>query len=271
VLINEQSSVFSIADFVERKSTFFRAESWLTRFAKRALPELGMNISSKRNYLRLGDLLLEGCSEPKVLVVGGGILGHGMEPLTSKASIKLIESDVALTPRTTVICDAHDLPFADQSFDGVIAQAVLEHVVDPYRCVAEFHRVLRERGLIYAETPFMQQVHGGRYDFTRFTYRGHRRLFRRFDEVESGLAGGPATALAWSYQYFLLSFARREATRAALKAIARITAFWLKYVDLLLINKASAFDAASGYYFMGRKSDATLADRDLVCRYFGRD
>ncbi len=253
---------------MDRRSTYFRPESWLTRFAKGALPELGMNINSKRNYLRLGHLLLKECSKPKVLVVGAGILGHGMEALTSKPSIELIESDVALAPRTNVICDAHDLPFADESLDGVVAQAVLEHVVDPYRCVAEFHRVLRGRGLIYAQTPFMQQVHGGEYDFTRFTYRGHRRLFRQFDEVDSGLAGGPATALAWSYQYLLLSFARRKATRAGIKAFARVTAFWLKYIDRLVIGKAGAFDAASGYYFMGRKSTATLADRDLIHRYF---
>ncbi len=41
-----------------------------------------------------------------------------------------------------LICDAHDIPFADRSFDGVIVQAVLEHVVDPFRCCEEIHRVL---------------------------------------------------------------------------------------------------------------------------------
>ena len=80
-----------------------------------------------------------------------------------------------------LICDANDIPFENGSFDGVVLQAALEHVADPYRCVEETHRVLKEKGLVYAETAFMQQVHGGRYDFTRFTRLGHRRLFRRFD------------------------------------------------------------------------------------------
>ncbi len=84
----------------------------------------------------------------------------------------------------------------DESFDGVICQAVLEHVLDPYRCVEEIHRVLRPNGLVYAETPFMQQVHGGTHDFTRFTHLGHRRLFRKFAEVDSGVVCGPGMALA---------------------------------------------------------------------------
>ena len=62
---------------------------------------------------------------------------------------------------------------------------------------------------MYAETPFMQQVCVARFDFTRFTHLGHRRLFRWFDEVRSGPVCGPGMALAWSYQYFLLSFFER--------------------------------------------------------------
>ena len=90
-----------------------------------------------------------------------------------------------------VICDAHDLPFKEKSFDAIICQAVLEHVADPYRCVEEMFRVLKPKKFIYVETPFMQQVHMAPYDFTRFTYLGHRRLFRRFKEIDSGIACGP--------------------------------------------------------------------------------
>ena len=52
----------------------------------------------------------------------------------------------------------------------------------------EIYRVLKSDGIVYIETPFMQQVHGGKYDFTRFTYLGHRRLFARFQEIESGIS-----------------------------------------------------------------------------------
>jgi ubiquinone/menaquinone biosynthesis C-methylase UbiE len=50
-----------------------------------------------------------------------------------------VETDVAFGPRTGIICDAHDLPFADETFDGVIARAVLEHVANPFQCVQEMH------------------------------------------------------------------------------------------------------------------------------------
>jgi len=80
----------------------------------------------------------------------------------------------------------HTIFFDASSFDGVIIQAVLEHVVEPNHCVEEIHRVLKENGLVYSETPFMQQVHLGRYDFTRFTHLGHRRLFRKFKEICGG-------------------------------------------------------------------------------------
>jgi SAM-dependent methyltransferase len=204
-----------------------------------------------------------------VLVIGGGILGKGMQHLAGNPAIELVDSDVALGPRTALVCDGHDLPFADGSFDGVISQAVLEHVLDPVRCVAELHRVLKPGGLVLGETPFMQQVHMGPFDFTRFTHLGHRRLFRHFEEIESGASCGPGMALAWAWQYFLLSFAVRPLSRALLRGVAALTSFWLKYLDYLLIDRPGALDAASGVYFIGRRSEQPLSDRALVRGYRG--
>jgi hypothetical protein len=45
--------------------------------------------------------------------------------------------------------------------------------------------------------------------------------------------------------------------------------FWLKYFDYYLINKPGTLDGASGYYFMGRRSDQILADRELIKLYKG--
>jgi SAM-dependent methyltransferase len=192
-----------------------------------------------------------------------------MREFAATPSIRIVSTDVSFGPLTAIICDGHDLPFADGTFDAVIVQAVLEHVVDPVRCVSEVHRVLAPHGLVYAETPFMQQVHMGPYDFTRYSHSGHRRLFRQFDEVESGVAGGPGMALAWSYQYFLLSFASSRAARGLLRAFASLTGFFLKYFDSYLVSRNGALDAAAGIYFLGRRSDRTLSDRELVRYYRG--
>jgi SAM-dependent methyltransferase len=269
ILINESSSLFSISDFNNRQDTFFRPLSKVERFVLSLSPKISVSVKTKTNYEKFSELLHTQTENPKVLVIGGGILGQGMQDILSDPSIEFIESDVSFGPRTGLICDAHDIPFDDNSFDGVIVQAVLEHVVDPYRCVEEIHRVLNENGLVYAETAFMQQVHGGRYDFTRFTYLGHRRLFRKFEEICSGAMCGSGMALAWSYQYFLLSFVKSKAAGSFMKFFARLSTFWLKYFDYYLIDKPGTLDAASGYYFMGTKSNRVLSDRELIKLYKG--
>lgn len=270
ILLNERASVFTIDDFIAHRNTTFNLGKGQLRTALgRRIPSLSRNVKAERNYARLAGLLCADAPAPRVLVIGGSIQGQGTAALTDNRAVELVETDVSFGPRTQLICDGHDIPFADATFDGVIVQAVLEHVVDPARCVAEIHRVLKPQGLVYAETPFMQQVHGGRYDFTRFTHLGHRRLFRQFAEVESGAVCGPGMALAWAYQYFLLSFTASGGLRTLLRVFASFTAFWLKYFDGYLIDKPGALDAASGYYFIGRKSEQILSDRELLNLYRG--
>ena len=271
VFINESNSVFTISDFTQQCSTYFdlKPKSRLKKAVRKLLPNISGNIKGKKNYKKLGEMLVHRSENPRVLVLGGSIIGQGMEPLFAYPSIEFVETDVSFGPRTQLICDGHDIPFENDSFDAVIAQAVLEHVVDPYRCVEEIHRVLKPNALVYAETPFMQQVHGGRYDFTRFTHLGHRRLFRMFTEVASGAVCGPAMALAWSYQHFLVSLAGRGKARAIAALFATYTAWYLKYLDYILIDRPAARDAASGCYFIGTKSDTPLPDRELLQLYSG--
>src|SRR6476659_9708686 len=118
VLIDEDQSVFSIATFVAQRPTFFHRLGPVASFLRRFVPEIGANLRSKRNYRTLHDRLAAAGVKPRVLVLGGSILGEGMEALDSSA-LEVVESDVALGPRTRLICDAHSIPFADGSFDAV--------------------------------------------------------------------------------------------------------------------------------------------------------
>jgi SAM-dependent methyltransferase len=267
IVIDESKSVFRIQEIIRGESYFVKRPQWMQRL-KAVFPKPVWQPQSARNYQRLSELL-SARDRPRVLVVGGGTRGEGLERLMDTESIEVIETDVGLNGMTALVCDGHDVPFPDEYFDAVVLQVVLEHVIDPYRCVSEAHRVLKSNGFVYAETPFMQQVHGGRYDFLRFTDLGHRRLFRAFTEVASGAIGGPATALAWAYEYFLISFSRRQWTKALLKAFARFSSFWLKYFDYVLISRPGGLDAASAYYFLGQKSDELLSDHDLLNMYRG--
>jgi SAM-dependent methyltransferase len=269
VLINDANSVFSITDFTKQLAQPPRARRGLFSVLEKFVPQISLNVHSDDNYGKFLSLIEERGQHCVVLIVGGGAVGKGMVKVLEHPLVELIETDVYFGPRTAMICDGHDLPFADKTFDCAIIQAVLEHVADPSRCVEEIFRVLKPKGVVYAETPFMQQVHEGRYDFTRFTPLGHRRLFRNFEEVESGIVCGPGMALAWSYKYFLASFFQNHLLVMAASTFARFTAFWLKYFDYALVKRPGAYDAASGVYFLGTKADRTLADRDLVKQYRG--
>lgn len=267
VLINEPNSLFSIDDVTAQRETTYRKESRVKQLAKRILPSISLNVKAKANYVRFFDATLGMNKRPRVLVVGGAITGEGFTDIPPQ--VILIHTDVALEQQISIVCDGHDLPFLDSSLDGVVVQAVLEHVLDPARCVAEIHRVLKPNGVVYAETPFMQQVHAGRYDFTRFTHVGHRYLFRCFDEIESGPCAGTGTALAWSYCYFLQSFFRNQTIGKVAFAFASVTGFWLKYFDYVTIDTPTGYDAASAYYFLGQKHEDELDGGRLISHYKG--
>jgi SAM-dependent methyltransferase len=269
ILVSPEKSLFDVQTFLNQDATFFRPVHPVREFISRWMPDVTLNVSSSRVFTEMRDRLLEISPQPRVLVVGGGVVGGGMDCLVDDPRIMLVETDAAIAPRTQLICDGHDLPFVDQCFDGVIVQAVLEHVLDPHRCVSEIHRVLKNGGLVYSDTPFIQQVHGRQYDFTRFTRLGHRRLFRQFDEIDSGISCGPGVALAWTIRYFLLSFFIDQKLRAAASLLSRLCFWPLKYFDYYLAGKPSAYDAASAFYFFGRRSESSCSDRDLVASYHG--
>lgn len=272
ILINDKESLFSIKDYMSHSRTTINTNKihWFKRFHHKLIPHIGLNLSAKKNYKRFTEALTTSLSgQPNVLVLGGSELGAGVESITSDTSVNLVETDVSFGSRTSIICDAHDIPFEKETFDGVAIQAVLEHVIDPYRCVEEIYRVLKPQGIVYAETPFMQQVHMGKFDFTRFTHLGHRRLFRHFMEIDSGVSGGVGMALAWSYKYFLLSFSKTHYIRSLIADFAHFTSFYLKYLDYFLVKNPGSYDAASGYYFIGKKVDQVLTDKELIMQYKG--
>ncbi len=270
ILINESKSIFKINDYLERRETTFELnEDRLKSVIKKFIPSISSNIKAKSNYRNLLALLRTNYNRPNILIIGGSILGEGMEEFIVEPNLILIESDVSYGPRTKIIFDAHNIPFPDDYFDCVILQAVLEHVVDPYRCVGEVHRVLKMNGLVYAETPFMQQVHMGKFDFHRFTLLGHRRLFKSFTEIESGAVCGSGMALAWAYSHFIFSFTKSKKLKKLLIPLTRITSFFWKYFDYLTINTPGTLDSASGYFFIGRKSNTILSDSELLTLYRG--
>ena len=207
----------------------------------------------------------EALPEARILVIGGGTIGNGMEKLYDAPSITIIGTDVYASPYTITVADGHSLPFADGAFDGVWIQAVLEHVLEPEKVVAEIHRVLKPGGIVYADTPFMQQVHEEAYDFQRFTLGGHRWLFRKFDLLAAGTVKGVGTSLIWSIRYFVRAITGSNSIGGA----ASLAFFWLRFFDKFGAAARQA-DGASGVYFLGTKSETELHPRDIVDFYYSQ-
>lgn len=259
VLLDFERSIFDPALLAEGSGSVLPRvyEGPNRRFRRRLL--FGHNDVAEANAVKFLAALRSRPGVPRVLVVGGGVLGSGADALYSGMDIEIVGLDVYPSPYTHLIADAHQLPFASETFDGVWIQAVLEHVLDPQKVVAEIFRVLRPQGLVYSEIPFMQQVHEGAYDFTRFTRSGQRWLFRQFDQIDAGVVGGAGSAAFWSVRYLFRSLGL-ERTRLALPM------FWLRFLDRWARPRANA-DAASCLYFFGSKSESTLHPRDIVAYY----
>jgi SAM-dependent methyltransferase len=200
----------------------------------------------------------------RLLMIGGGTIGQGMEPLYTDPDIHIYAFDIYRSPNIQFVADAHQIPMPDEFFDAAVIQAVLEHVLQPSDVVAEIWRVLKNDGLVYAETPFMQHVHEGALDFTRFTESGHRYLFRRFDVMRSGASGGPGIQFLWSIDYLVRSLFR---SRTAGK-LAKLVFFWVQYLDAL-VPADYAIDAASGVFFLGRKAQTTVRPSSMLDYYQG--
>lgn len=269
VLIDGERSIFDPAHLASTRPRVLGRDSRWRRALDKYLPPLAANFSAAAVYGRLREALLSRPGVQRVLVLGSGTGGTGFDAVRHPGFLFTF-TDVAFGPETQLLADAHDIPFKDAHFDAVVLQAVLEHVLDPRRVVEEAHRVLSRDGLVFAETPFMQQVHLGAFDFTRFTKLGHRWLFRDFVEIDSGVACGPAMALAWSIQYFFMSVFGGRRTSAAIRVLSRIFLFWLPRLDVWVSRRPGATDAASAFYFLGVRSEQSLEPREVVCAYDGQ-
>lgn len=275
ILINEERSLFRIADFVSRIATTFDWERLAGRRSARGpLHALRRAVVDHAPTLALiiGDFLPEDAlaaiirERPAARIL---VIGCGDRLFHAPAGVRFVYGDVSLGPITQMVFDATDIPFRDETFDAVLSLAVIPYVADPWRCAAEIRRVLKPSGLVYDISAFMQQVHMGRYDFTRFTYMGHRRLFAGFDAVQRGVMCGPGMALCWSLSYFFESFFENHTARMVVRLAARYALFWIKYWDRLLVRRRGTYDAASGFFFFGRKGERVLSDREILDSHIG--
>ena len=100
---------------------------------------------------------------------------------------------------------ADAIPVEAMSFDTVLCTAVLEHVEEPGRVVAEMHRVLRPAGAVILTAPLFWHVHEAPRDFFRYTAHGLRYLFEKagFTIIELTPLSGFVVTFAQELVYFI--------------------------------------------------------------------
>jgi ubiquinone/menaquinone biosynthesis C-methylase UbiE len=262
----------ALADFersiLEPAELLGSATGGLNRWSIDRLPRRLRSWAKPRNRVAARNVetllgLLRGPA-PLILVIGGGTIGNGVEEIYADRRTRVVAFDIYGTPLVQFIADAHQIPLASESVDAVLVQAVLQQVLDPGQVVGEIHRVLRPLGLVYAETPFLQQVAHAGPDFTRYTSSGHRHLFRAFEEVAAGPVAGPGAQMLTSVDHLVRGLLRSELAGK----LARLAFCWLRYLDHL-VPTAFAMDNASAYYFLGRRSERELSPRETVAYYRG--
>ena len=94
---------------------------------------------------------------------------------------------------------------------------------------------------------------------------GHSYLFQRFALLEMDGLKGTEVVLTWSLRYFAWALTRRIGGAVALFAGALLRPFGY------LTSSESWFDAASGVFFLGRKSDKVeVTQKGLIALYRGQ-
>ncbi len=96
----------------------------------------------------------------------------------------VVNAEIAMLPSTDVLCFGDTLPFDDDTFDGVVSLAVLEHVENPFHVTEQLVRVVKPGGRIVVDWPFLVPLHGYPHHYFNATPEGARLAFERIAGVE---------------------------------------------------------------------------------------
>ena len=126
-------------------------------------------VATSHGYPQGAAEIVTECRDGLVLEVGAGL----RENLPN-----VVQLDAIAFPTTDLSANAEALPFADESFDGVVACNLLEHVSRPANVVSEMRRVCKVGGRIYADFTSVHPYHGFPHHYFNATETGLDYLMR---------------------------------------------------------------------------------------------
>ncbi len=275
VLLHPDSAFSAAAGSLE--PTYFapkQAEDPLKRRLRRSLPALAVDYDAGSTDA-LVRRELQGVPRPPA-GLRGLVVGAGERPRDIEArfpEVRWLTTDVDGAYRPDLVADALHLPVASSSQDLVVAEMVLEHLIDPGQGAAELERVCRPGGLILVKTPFCFPWHGIPIDFFRLTPSGARALFRSTEVVHLGRCMGPFGALAYQLDSALVNLTPVRTVRRASVLLSRLLFGWLKVFDRLASPHFRWLVSAAGTAYVGRKVERRLGAAEILAELeerFGR-
>jgi SAM-dependent methyltransferase len=189
---------------------------------------------SRRSMNMLGEQL-----KGKVLDIGAGT-GHGARYLNKEKCIyfpiDLLTardfSDKAITQKPEkikVYCSCYELPFVENSMEGIMFISVLEHLEDPQLALKEAYRILAPGGNILVSTPFSFPVHGYPMDFRRWTLEGLKLEVENvgFKVTYGNAIGNTIASMALNMNLFLKYYIVSGRSKIAVLLVKLVTPFRL--------------------------------------------
>ena len=178
-------------------------------------------------------------------------IGSGIHRYTET----MVNLDVHPYKGVDVLADASTLPFPEGTFDGVLCEALLEHVREPQAVTREILRVLKVGGRAYITVPFIYPFHACPNDFYRWSESGTRELGKDAEIEHLALRAGPASALvAQLVTFFAIVFSFGSVPLYHFLSMLLLPFFApLKFLDFLLVKMPTAVHGAEGFSIVVRK------------------
>jgi SAM-dependent methyltransferase len=102
--------------------------------------------------------------------------------LSSKTNLDYLTADL-YSKNVGIEMDITDIQFSDNSFDAIICNHVLEHIVDDRKAMAELHRVLKPEGWAILQVPMSLTLDNTYENFSITTAKGREEAFGQHDHV----------------------------------------------------------------------------------------
>lgn len=161
-----------------------------------------------------------------------------------------VNVDIQAKPGVDRVCDIHDLPFEDASFDIVICNAVLQYCRNPFAVAQQFLRVLKPGGWLYVDAPWMQPYCTDTPDKFRFSEDGLRTVFADFEIEQVGPSIASGSAFAFLGFSVCDSLTPNHYLNTALAEAARISLYPLRW----LTTRREA-RTAGAFYLIAKKPE----------------